>query len=110
MGLFSKSKKGQVNQEQMVAIPTADRIVCEQLKDDSDKYLTKLASKLIDGCPLILDFEPLDIDPANKALAFFSGVVFAIGGDISSIRDKIFLFSDKNAFADGSLKEYLSQI
>ncbi|MDL2292649.1 cell division protein SepF [Acholeplasma sp. OttesenSCG-928-E16] len=111
MGLFSKSKKrAPVIEKEEIICKTAEKIVAEQLSDDSDSYLTNLAQKLIDGCPLILDFEPLDIDPANKALAFFSGVIFAIGGDIASIKDKIFLFTAKDAYDDGSLTEYLSLI
>ena len=111
MGLFSKSNKQPVIQTPSpVVITTAEKVICEQLKDDSDFHLTELARKLIDGCPLILDFEPLDIDPANKVMGFFSGVIFAIQGDISSVRDKIFLFTHKNAYDDGSLKDYLQQI
>lgn len=104
MGLFRKKNKkaDQVNKEL-----TRDQIVFEKLKTDQDEYLTSLADQMTDGKPLILNFDPLNIDQANKVIAFFSGVVYAIQGEIVQIQEKVFMFSNKDVYVDGSMEEFL---
>ncbi|QWB95283.1 cell division protein SepF [Mycoplasmatota bacterium] len=65
---------------------------------------------MINGSPLILNFEPLDIDQANKVVAFFSGVVYAITGEIVHIQEKVFLFANKDVYKDGTIEEFLKEI
>ena len=50
---------------------------------------------MMDGAPLILNFEALHIDRANKAIAFMSGVVYAISGHIVEINETTYLFGNK---------------
>ncbi len=103
MGLFGKSKK----QKKQIEISTADRIIMEQLKNDDDAYITALAKQMIDGAPLILNFDALHIDRANKAIAFISGVVFAVGGHIVEINETTYLFGNKVLYDDHTVESWL---
>jgi hypothetical protein len=87
--------------------PTSHLIIKETLRDTSDRYLTQLGTKLLEDHPLILDFNQLPIDKANIAIAFFSGISFALQGKITEIADAILLFTYGGAYDDGSLAQYL---
>ena len=52
----------------------------------------------------------LDIDQANKAIAFFSGVVYAIEGEIVNVQEKVFMFASKDVYNDGSMEDFLKEI
>lgn len=112
MALFSVSKKKKTDttpfEEKKVL--TSEKIIFEKLTSDEDIYLTNLADKLIEGLPLILNFEPLDIDQANKSIAFLSGVVYAVGGEIAHVKEKVFLFGNQDVLKDGSISEFLKEI
>jgi len=110
MGLFSvnKKKKEKVVEEKVVS--KSDQIVFEKLSSVDDLYLTGLADKLMSGMPLILNFEFLDIDQANKAIAFFSGIVYAIKGEIVNIQEKVFMFATKDVYDDGTMDDFLKEI
>jgi cell division inhibitor SepF len=111
MGLFRK--KQNKNQKQLKfesKESTYDLIIFEKLESDEDAYLTNLADQMIDGHPLILNFEPLDIDQANKVIAFFSGIVYAVKGEIVLIQEKVFMFANKDVYLDGSMDEFIKDI
>jgi cell division inhibitor SepF len=111
MGLFSVNKKKK-NQEIEIEekLSMSDQIIFEKLSSDDDKYLIKLADQMIDGHPLILSFDTLDIDQANKAIAFLSGVVYAISGDILNVKEKVFMFANKDVYEDGTMEDFLKDI
>jgi len=106
---LSKRKKSKNVVEEPVET-TYDKLVFEKLSSDDDYYLTALADQMIAGFPLILNFEPLEIDQANKVIAFFSGVVYAIKGEIVHIQEKVFLFANKDVYKDGSIEGFLKEI
>ncbi len=110
MGLFSRFTKVKKNQIEETPVHKSDQIVFEKLESDDDRYLTKLADQLISGLPLILNFDGLDIDQANKAIAFFSGVIYALKGEILNIQEKVFLFATHDVYEDGSVEEFLKEI
>lgn len=109
MAFGSKKKKSKDIVEEVVE-STYDKIIFEKLNSDDDHYLTNLADQMIAGAPLILNFEPLDVDQANKVIAFFSGVVYAITGEIVHIQEKVFLFANKDVYKDGSIEGFLKEI
>ena len=112
MAIFSKTKKTEhvLPNYQGETLTTAfDRIIFESLSTDEDTYITSLASELVDGNALVLNFEELQPDPANKIMAFLSGVVFAIEGEIIQINKKVFLFARQQEFKDGSLKQFIDE-
>ncbi|MBN3490386.1 cell division protein SepF [Acholeplasma equirhinis] len=100
MGLF---KKKQVKVETL----TAEKIIMEQLNSDDDAYVTDLARQMMAGSPLILNFERLHIDRANKVIAFMSGVVYAISGHIVEINETTYLFGNQELYQDGSVEDWL---
>ncbi|CDR30844.1 cell division protein SepF [Acholeplasma oculi] len=101
MGLFGRKK------EEKVIIKSSERIIMEQLKNDDDEYITALAKQMMNGAPLILNFDALHVDRANKAIAFISGVVYAISGHIVEINETTYLFGSKDLYQDGSIEEWL---
>lgn len=112
MAIFSKSKKSEsvLPNYQGETLSTAfDRVIFESLSTDEDAYITSLATELIDGNPLVLNFEELQPDPANKIMAFLSGVVFAIEGEIIQINKKVFMFARQQEFKDGTLKQFIDE-
>ncbi|MDX9691306.1 MAG: cell division protein SepF [Acholeplasmataceae bacterium] len=109
MGLFSKNKNKKTD-EAVQKVPKAEKIVFDSLKSDDDRYLTKLADQLMDGFPLILNFDTLDIDQANKVIAFLSGVVYATHGEILNVKEKVFMFASSDVYDDGSMDEFLKEI
>lgn len=105
--MFFRKKKKKIDKQ---STKTADLLVIRQLETDEDQVITTLASNLLGGAPLILNFDLLNVDAANKVIAFFSGVVYAIEGQIESINEKTFLFATKDAFLDGSLRGFVDQL
>ncbi len=108
MGLFSKKKKSDQTTEPDMT--TYDRLIFEKLESDDDHYLIGLVEKMMKGSPLILNFDLLNIDQANKVIAFLSGVVYAIKGEIVHIQEKVFLFANQDVYKDGTIEEFLKEI
>lgn len=104
MGLFRKKNKNKKSQ-----VLTSEKLILEQLKRDDDQFITSLARKLIEGSPLILNFDQLHVDSANKVISFISGVVFAIEGHIVEINETTYLFGDKNLYTDNSIEAWLKE-
>lgn len=110
MGLFRKSDKNDKQLKNDAKESTYERIVFEKLESDQDDYLVDLVNQMTEGNPLILNFELLNIDQANKVMAFFSGVIYAIKGQIVTIQEKVFMFANKDVYLDGSMEEFLKDI
>lgn len=110
MGLFSIGKKKKNPEQADRVVLKSEQILFEKLKSDDDRYLTGLADQLMAGKPLILSFDDLDIDQANKVIAFLSGIIYAIQGEILGVKEKVFMFADKEVYADGSMDEFLKEI
>lgn len=111
MALFRKKKQKPDIDEQIFKPKKATIVNFLQLEDSSDEVLTNLASQIKEGIPQILNFDLLEIDDANKAIAFLSGVVYALEGEIFMFNDqKSFLFADKEVYDDGSMKELIEEI
>ncbi|VEU80826.1 cell division protein SepF [Haploplasma axanthum] len=109
MGLFSFFKK-KPKEEAIKKQETVELIIFEQLEDADDTHLTRLATELINGKPLVINLEQLDIDGANKVIAFLSGVIYTIEGEISNIKEKIFLFGPTDVYTDGSVRKLLENL
>lgn len=109
MGLFSflRRKKPKIKEEE---IKTAKKIMFKQLHDVNDSLLAKLATNIINGKPLIVNLESLDIDSANKVIAFLSGVIYAIEGEIDTINEKVILFGNSEVYNDGSVEDLLANL
>lgn len=108
MGLFSFLRRKKPKEEEKVQ--TAEKIMFEQLHEVNDSLLTKLATNIINGRPLIVNLESIDTDSANRVIAFMSGVVYAIEGEINSISERIILFGNSEVYDDGSVVKLLENL
>lgn len=108
MGLFSFLRRKKEPEEKI--IKTAKRVMFEQLHEVKDSHLTKLATNVINGNPLIINLESIDVDNANKVIAFLTGVVYAIEGETYVISEKIILFGNSEVYDDGSIRKLLDEI
>lgn len=108
MGLFRRSKKKtKQDAPSEEVLPKSDQIAFERIETDADEHLNELAEDVMNGTPLIINFDPLSIDQANKVIAFLSGVCFAIDGVIVHVREKIFMFAAADVYEDGSMEVFL---
>jgi len=111
MGLFSVGKKKKKIEDIIDDnVLSSDQIIFEKLESDDDKYLTGLADQMLNGHPLILSFDSLDIDQANKVVAFLSGVCYAVKGEIVIVKEKVFMFATSDVYDDGSMEDFLKDI
>ena len=101
MGLFGKKKE----EAYVDTTPAAKKMIMENIMDPNKAV--GYADNLLKGIPLCLGFGELEIDEANKIIAFLSGVVYAVGGVAKQLNDNAFLFARKEEFIDGSLNEFL---
>lgn len=84
-----------------------DRVEFVLFNNDID--VLKTADKLLEGRPLIVNFEEFDKIEANKILTFLSGVIYALDGEIEQIQERIFLFATKEDYKDGSLRKFVRE-
>ena len=84
-----------------------DRVKFIYMEKDIDGF--KLADFLMQGIPLITNFEDYDDIESNKVITFLSGVTYAIDGEIEMIQPKIFLFATKEDYKDGSLRKFVKE-
>ncbi len=85
-----------------------ERIMFEDLQNTEDSYIVSLAEDMLNGRPLVINFENTDLDEANKVVAFLSGVIYAAVGKVEQIRDKVYLFARIQEFKDGSLEKFIN--
>ncbi len=113
MGLFKKKSdkykissydQNQVkNQSRMTAF---DKIKYESIKDSTDETLFNICDMILDGFPVLAQFDKVSLDEANRMLSFISGVVYATDGRIMKLDSRLFLMARKEEFEDGSLYQY----
>lgn len=72
--------------------------------------MLQIADQMKQHVPYIINFEGLDIDDINKAIAFLSGITYALNGEVVIIKEKILMFGDQDSFEDGSLKTFLQEL
>lgn len=87
-----------------------DRLLNYSFKnnDDINAQLVSLADIVIANRPLLANFEELEsVGEINNAIAFLSGVVYALGGEVYCLGKETRLFATGEAFKDGSLQKYI---
>ena len=86
-----------------------DRVHFQQISPTDDPVL--IADIIIqEGRPLVLDFSLLEVDEANKDLAFISGVSYALDGEVTHIYESIYLFVRRVDMLDGTLEEMIREL
>lgn len=87
---------------------SADKIVFREIMTDLDCKI--IANNLLNSNPVVVNFANIDREEANKHLAFLTGVIYALSGEIIRIRDKVYMFAKKEEFLDGTLKQFIDDI
>lgn len=111
MGLFFKKKKDPYDDmnlelEENNFGKASDRIIMERMTYD-DPHAKELLDSLKNGSPLVLNFDGMDLQQADKYMAFFQGAAAALDGRAVRINESTFLYARKEEFLDGSLKEFV---
>jgi cell division inhibitor SepF len=94
------NKKKQVNLQ---------RDLIEFVKVTSASQALPLADQVIDGTPLVVNFDDLAVSEANQMIAFLSGVVYSINGTNLQMQSKVFLFTADDNLKDGSVMEFYQE-
>lgn len=87
-----------------------DRLLNYAFKKDEDMnaQLLDLAEYLMANRPVLANFEEIkNLTEVNYAIAFLSGIVYALGGSVYSLGCETRLFATAEAFQDGTLQKYI---
>ena len=119
MGLFKRKNKNYQfspynqktnNRKDAPIITSFDKINYVVINQSSDDQLFDVCDRILSGHPVLVKFETIDINDANKMLSFVSGVVYATEGKIIKIESRLFLMGRKEEFEDGSLYQYYEDL
>lgn len=102
----SKVVKFDVNREASGNIDSHIELVEPRLYGDA----REIATQLLSGTAVIVNFGQMDPNVAMKVIDFLNGTVFAIDGEIKRIGEQIFLCAPKNFAVDGKLAVTLDKL
>ena len=88
----------------------SDRIIFAQFTSDDDNYALELIMKIRDSYPVIVNYEKVDEYTTNKYLAFFTGATMMVDGKVVRINENTVLFTKKENFMDGTLRDFIENI
>ena len=76
-----------------------------------DEQFLELADILINNRPLVINFEEVNNTvEINRAVAFLSGVSYALNGEVHRLGRETFLFATEGCLKDGTLRYYLNDV
>lgn len=78
------------------------------IKPTSFEDSREVTETLLSNRTVVLNFEGLDVEIAQRIIDFVSGSCFAIGGNLKKVSGYIFLVTPKNVDISGDLQEILS--
>ncbi|WP_040468821.1 cell division protein SepF [Limosilactobacillus gastricus] len=70
----------------------------------------EIATQLLDGKAVIVNFSQMDANTAVKVVDFLNGAIFAIDGEIKRIGEQIFLCTPRNFEVAGKLAATLKNM
>lgn len=91
-----RSKKGGSGMEVCVYKPTQ----FEQAREITDTLLS--------NCTIVLNFEGLDVEVAQRIIDFTSGSCYAIGGNLQKVSNYIFVVTPKSVDISGDFQDILA--
>ena len=68
----------------------------------------EIGETLLSGRTVVLNFEGLDVEIAQRIIDFTSGSCFAIGGNLQKVSGSIFLATQRNVDISGDLQDIIS--
>ena len=78
------------------------------IKPTSFEDSREITETLLSNRTVVLNFEGLDVDVAQRIIDFASGSCYAIGGNLQKVSGSIFLVTPKNVDISGDLQDILS--
>lgn len=97
-------KKQNIEKSPLTAFQLLERVIA-----NSFDQLLDLANLLKNGKPLLISFQLLDVETANKMIGFLSGVVYAFEGVTYFTDEKTVLFATKKNLEDGSINQFVKE-
>ena len=76
----------------------------------SSEELLDLCDVVLGGRALLANFERIPVSDANRMLAFLSGAVYALNGQVHQTGPHTFLFAGEKEYLDGTLKQYIEDV
>lgn len=104
-----KGKKSDYSRNKQL-LTAFDRMEYFIVADKTNEELFKICDTILNGKPVLANFDRISNADCNYMLAFISGVVYACDGETIQVGDKLFLFARKDEYEDGSLKQYIEDI
>lgn len=68
----------------------------------------EITDTLLNGCTVVLNFEGLDVEIAQRIIDFTSGSCYAIGGNLQKVSNYIFIVTPRSVDISGDFQEILS--
>lgn len=76
-----------------------------------DEQFIELADIIIENRPVAINFEEIaSATEIDRAVAFLSGVIYALDGEVHRLGEKTFLFASAVALSDGTINYYVSDV
>lgn len=97
------------NKKEEIKSPLSSFQLLERIIVQSEDQLLDLANILKNGKPILLSFELIDVEAANRMIGFLSGVVYAMDGITYFTDQKTILFGSGQNFEDGTLKQFVKE-
>ncbi len=106
-GIERRVREKKIERAAAKEVHSAEKILFAELEKGDD--VVKYAAEIQDGNPVVMNFKKLNIDEANKALAFLAGFLYALRGETVNIHEGVYLFALKEEFKDGSLHAFVTE-
>ena len=68
----------------------------------------EITDTLLNNCTVVLNFEGLDVEVAQRIIDFTSGSCYAIGGNLQKVSNYIFIVTPKTVDISGDFQDILS--
>ncbi|MCD8249156.1 MAG: cell division protein SepF [Lachnospiraceae bacterium] len=68
----------------------------------------EITDTLINNCTVVLNFEGLDVEVAQRIIDFTSGSCYAIGGNLRKVSNYIFIMTPRNVDLAGDFQEIVA--
>lgn len=62
-----------------------------------------IVASLLQDTPVIIDFSAIDDSQTNRAIDFISGALYAISGNLSKVRDGVYIATPRNYVVEGDI-------
>lgn len=68
----------------------------------------EITDTLLSNCTIVINFEGLDVEVAQRIIDFTSGSCYAIGGNLQKVSNYIFIVTPKSVDISGDFQDILS--